>query len=350
MGFFDAFTGASQRRDIQASSAAAQGSLADGRAKALAALQGGADAGRSSITGGYDAARTSLQQGIDAATGNLTAGFDRARGDLTGQYGRAEKSLTDAYGRTEGILNPLIELGRKYDTSYADATGINGADARTAWFDQNVRGNQDFAYADELAAKQLEAQLNAQGVTGGRAGAMLTRQGASRIEDRTNQLLDRIRTAGDRGAQSAGQLAGYSQQTGQAVAGVQQGLGDRLGTLESNRGTSLADLSFRGGAALADNATGKGNALAQLGLSSGGAIAGIESGYGQQTAANAINTGNAVSATRNIGLNNALGLVGLGMKAFTPGIGGVTPAAAISGGMKSIWAQPSYGGPGGGLR
>lgn len=346
MAFFDAFTGKSQRKDIEASSAAAMGQLASGRTNALAALANGTGQATGQINTGYDTARGDITSGLAGARGDLGAGYDRARGDLTGQYGKAEGALTDAYGRTSGILNPLIELGRKYDAGYADATGINGADARTAWYDQNVRGNQDFAYADDLAAKQLEAKLNAQGVTGGRAGAMLTRQGSARIEDRTNQLLDRIKTAGDRGAGYAGQLAGYSQQTGQGVASLRSGLGDKLAGLETGRGNALADLGMKGSMALADNATGRGNALAQLGLGNANAIAGIESGFGQQSAANTINTGNAVAGTRNIGMNNLLQLAGTGMKAFTPGINGVTPAGNIASGLKSIWGS-SAGGPGG---
>jgi hypothetical protein len=145
---------------------------------------------------------------------------------------------------------------------YADANGVNGAGARTAFYDNNVRNNTDFNYADNLAAKQLEAKLNASGVTGGRAGALQLRQGAQRVEDRTNTMLDRLRVAGDRGAQFTGQLAGMEANAGTQVAGIRTGLGDRLGSMETARGGALGNVSMQGGQQLAGLATGRGDALA----------------------------------------------------------------------------------------
>ena len=64
-----------------------------------------------------------------------------------------------------------------------------------------------------------------------------------------------------------------------------------------------------------------------------GAMAGLqqgmgdmESGYGQQMAGNAINYGNAMAASRNIGINNLMGAGGLALKAFAP-----SPSGSIAG-------------------
>ena len=51
-------------------------------------------------------------------------------------------------------------------------------------------------------------------------------------------------------------------------------------------------------------------------------------GYGATKAANALNTGNAIAGTRGIGVNNLMGLLGTGMKAYSAGMGGVLMAGS----------------------
>lgn len=315
MSFLDnLFGGGAKKRDLSAANASATAALNQSRERQLAALSGATGTARQDLNAGYDQART-----------DLTGGYDRARGDFTTQYGRAEDAINAGMGRARDALNPMISLGANYDRMYADALGANGTDARTAFYDQNVRGNTDFAYADELAAKQLQAKLNASGITGGRAGSLALRQGAARIEDRTNQYLDRIRAAGDRGAAFSGQLAGLEANAGTQTAGIRQGLGDRLGGAEINRGTALAG-----------NETARGTSQANFGMDTARAISGVEGGYGTATASNAINFGNAMAATRGQGMNAMIDLAGLGIRAATPGIGGTSAIGNIQNGMRGL--------------
>lgn len=312
MSFLESlFGGSAKKRDLASANASATSALNQSRTAQLAALNGG-----------VAPARADIQGGMTGATDALNRGYDTARGDLTTNYGNAEGAINSGMDRARGLLNPMIALGSKYDGMYADALGANGAGARTAFYDQNVRGNTDFAYADDLAAKQLQAKLNASGITGGRSAALQMRQGAQRIEDRTNQYLDRIRNEGARGAQTATTLAGMEGSAGSQIAGIRTGLGDRLSGLETGRGGALGKIQMQGG-----------QMLANVGQQNARDIANVEGQYGQGIASNAINYGNAMSATRGQGLNTMLQLAGIGIQGFTPNASGATAFGNMFGGL-----------------
>ena len=319
MSFLDSlFGGSAKKRDLAESNRAATSALNNSRTAQIARLEG-------AVT----PARADINAGMTGATDALNRGYDTARGDVTTNYGGAETAINDGMGRARSLLNPMIEMGGGYDRMYGDALGANGTAARTAFFDQNVRGNTDFAYADELAAKQMQAKLNASGITGGRAGALQLRQGAQRIEDRTNQYLDRIAQQGARGAQTATTLAGMEGNAGTQIAGIRTGLGDRLSGLETGRGTALGNVQMQGG-----------QMLSGIGMQNARDIANVEGNYGQGIASNAINYGNAMSATRGQGLNTMLQLAGIGIQGSTPGRNGVTPFGNMADGVKNA-AQAS---------
>ena len=320
MSFLDSlFGGKAKSRDLASANQSATSALNNSRTAQLAALNGS-----------VAPARADINAGMTGATDALNRGYDRARGDLSTNYGGAETAINDGMGRARSLLNPMIEMGGKFDRMYGDALGANGAAARTAFFDQNVRGNTDFAYADELAAKQMQAKLNASGITGGRAGALQLRQGAQRIEDRTNQYLDRIAQQGARGAQTATTLAGMEGNAGTQIAGIRTGLGDRLSGLETGRGTALGNVQMQGG-----------QALSGIGMQNARDIAGVEGNYGQGIASNAINYGNAMSATRGQGLNTMLQLAGIGIQGFTPGRTRATPFGNMATGIGNMFGPRS---------
>jgi len=384
MSFLDSlFGGKAKNRDLASANrsataaldnsiAAQRAALSQGTTTAIGNINSGYDTARSDITGGYANARDAIGSGYDTArsdiTGGITSarsaigsGFDTARGDITTNYGNAEGAINAGMDRARGLMNPLVESGKQYNAMLADALGANGAGARTAFYDNNVRNNNDFAFADQLAAKQLQAKLNASGVTGGRAGALQLRQGAQRIEDRTNQYLDRITQQGARGDQAATTLAGMETGAGTQLAGIRTRLGDRLSNLETNRGTALGGLDMQGAGLLASNATARGTALGNVDMQGANALsnnavgrstalaavnqgnaqqlANVEGNYGTNTAGNAINYGNALSATRGQGLNTMLQLAGLAIRAGTPGTNGVSPFGNMRDGTNSLWGR-----------
>lgn len=209
MGFFDAFTGKAQARDLQYANQQAEQRLAQGRSNATAAMTGGRD-------------------------------------------------------RALGQIQPYQQQGRAASDLYGNAVGLNGQDAqRTAYgtysqspFLEAQRG------ASDNAIMNLFKRYNAQGM-GNSGMSRLAVSRAAGEREAANQVdwLGRIQGLGGQGAQFANTAAG----------------------LESGTGQYLADL---------------------------------ESGYGQQGAANAINFGNAQAATRGIGVNNLMGLLGTGLNAY----------------------------------
>lgn len=315
MSFFADLFGSSQRKDISNASAAANTYLGQGRDRALAALNAASPQAESQINAGYDTARGDIGTAATGAKGALNRGYDTARGDITTNYGNAKGTYEDYLGRAGRTLNPMIAAGDKARSMYGDALGMNGSPAREQFYADNVTGNSMFTYADELASKQLQQKLNAAGVTGGRAGSMMVRQGAQRIEDRTNQYLDRLRGVSTEGGQYRDRLAGMEQQTGASIAGLQTRQGDTLAGIEQNRGQNLAGIDQWAGSQNANLATGRGRDLSNLTLGNASQVAGIEGNYANNMAGNAINTGTATASARTAGINNMLQLAGLGLSA-----------------------------------
>lgn len=308
MSFFGSLFGSDQRKDISNASAVASTQLSQGRERSLAALNAATPQAQGEINAGYDTARGDIGNAATSAKGSLNQGYDTARGDINANYGRAQGTYENYLDKSRTTLNPMIASGDQARSMYGDALGMNGSAARQSFYDTNVTGNSTFNYADDLASKQLQAKLNANGVTGGRAGSMMVRQGAQRIEDRTNQYLDRLNGQATQGAQYRGQLAGYEQNTGQNIAGLQTRQGDQLSGLEQNRGQNLAGVDQWAGGQNANLATGRGRDLSNLTMGNAGQIAGVESNFANTMAGNTINTASATANARTQGINNMLQL------------------------------------------
>ena len=222
------------------------------------------------------------------------------------QNANAQSNADLATGRTAAIGNyragqqrfdPYAQQGQKANALYGNATGANGVDAYKG-------AMADYAGADpfrdqnaDLANNALMRQYNARGQgNSGTASLAVARAQTERGAQDWNSYLGRLQ----------GQ-AGQGLQATQAQAGFDQGMGD------------------------------------------------IESGYGQQKAGNAINYGNAMAGSRNIGLQNMLGVAGTAAKFFAPTPGGM-PGAGGGGGLANHisngstnrlfggWARSSNGG------
>jgi hypothetical protein len=188
-----------------------------------------------------------------------------SQGMLRDGYDQGRQDIGDYYGKGMGMLQPFMEGGQKANALYLDYLGANGPDAQRAAFAsfQNDPGFQ----------QQMQAGIGA---------------------------LDNSATA--RGGLYSGAamkgIANFGQQF------QRQAFNDRMGML--------------GGAAQQGQQAG----MAGAGLASqtGGQLGNMAFGFGQQNAANRINYGNAMAGSRNIGLNNLMGVAGLGLKAF--GFGG----------------------------
>jgi hypothetical protein len=351
MSFLDNLFGAKgKQRELASAFNSSNATIGNTRTAQLGAYKQANDAAIGNINAGYDTARNDIQGGITSGRGAINTGYDTARGDLATNYGNAEGAINAGMDRTRNLLNPLVQRGTQYNTMLADALGANGDAARSQFYRANVGNNPEFNFADQLAAKQLQAKLNASGITGGRGAALQLRQGAQRIEDRTNQYLDRITGLAARGDQAATTLAGYENGAGTQIAGIRTGLGDRLGTLETNRGQTLGNFDMNGATLLSNNAVNRGGALAAANTAYGQNVANAEGNYGQNTATNAINYGNARSALQGTGMNAMMQLAGMAIQGFTPGRDGSTPFSnfgnTVSRGISSFGGSPTMPAPG----
>jgi len=158
------------------------------------------------------------------------------------------------YDQAAGLYDPYTQQGGKAATMYADLLGINGGDARSEA--QGVL-TSDPLFQGGLAqdSNALLKQLNARGQSGGG----LANIAAQRVlQQNYGSWLDRYNQAGQQGFQATNALAGV-----RAVQG---------------------DNAYGAAATKAGLALGKGNALA---------------------------------STRNTGINNLMGAIGAGLKAYS---------------------------------
>ena len=189
MGFFDAFTGKSQRQDLERANAAANASL--------------------------------------------TQGYNESMG---------------RYDQAAGLLDPYAQQGSEMNAMYAAL--LRGEQPAVDQFQANPILQGNIAQSSNAMLRYMNARGQAGGGAGMQAAQRVGQQGAM-------SFLDRFRDAGQQGMQATGMQAG-----------IRQGQGDAA------------------------------------------------YGYGATKAGNAINYGNAMSQARGIGVNNLLGLGGLGVKAY----------------------------------
>lgn len=182
-----------------------------------------------------------------------------ARSDIKKANKNANAALDQGYNTSQGYydqaassFDPYTTSGAQGQQAYADLLGLNGADARTAA--QGVI-TSDPLWSGKLGedTNAVLKNLNARGMGASGAAALA---GQRVLLQNYNSVLDRYQGLG---------------QTGQAATGQKAGV-----------------------------LTGQGDAAY---------------GYGATKAANAINYGNAMSQTRNAGLNNVLAALGTGAKA-----------------------------------
>lgn len=176
------------------------------------------------------------------------------RKDIRNANNKASAAIDKGYADSQGYYNqaasaydPYVQAGGKANDTYNALLGLNGADARSS-----AQGmlTSDPLFQGGLAqdSNALLRNLNARGASGG-GQAQLAAQRV--LQQNYGQWLDRYRDAGQQGFQASNALSNVR-------------------------------------AAQGDNAY----------------------GYGATKAGQAINYGNAMSSSRNIGINNLLNVAG----------------------------------------
>lgn len=196
--------------------------------------------------------------------GSLTGSTQRK--DIRAAQAQANQYLDTGYNKSQGyydqaagLFDTYAQQGQQGGNFYNSLMGLNGADARSQ---AQATITSDPLWSGKFAqdSNAMLANMNARG-DGAGGNALVAGQRV--LFDNYSNMLDRYRDMGRQGFEATG-----------AQAGIRTGQGD--------------------------------NAY----------------GYGATKAANALNTGNAIAGTRGIGVNNLMGLLGTGLKAYTAGMGG----------------------------
>jgi hypothetical protein len=190
----------------------------------------------------------------------------KAQRDIRNANAQATAALSQGYGeQTQRYdqafdqFTPFAQQGRAANDFYTNALGLGGQDAQTQAIG-TLTNNPLFQGQLGQESSAISRQLNARGMGAGGTAAMA---GQRVFQQTAGNWLDRYRDAGQQGFQAASQQGN-----------IRMGQGD--------------------------------NAM----------------GYGATRANQGIQYGNALASTRNTGLNNLMGLAGLGIKAYTAGQGG----------------------------
>lgn len=191
---------------------------------------------------------------------DISKGYRQYRDYIRAGRDQAQPYFEEGYGAAIEGLDPYTQSGAAGQGMYADLLGINGAEARAAA--QNLLMS-DPANSGALAMDQnaVARAMNARGQGGSGAAALA----AERVfQQGYGNILNRYAGLGQQGLQAAGAQGQFSAQQGQ----------------------DLGNLRFGTNQLIANAAMGKGNAMAQ---------------------------------SKQAGMNNLLGVAGLGTSALGPG-------------------------------
>jgi hypothetical protein len=210
---------------------------------------------------------------------DIQAAHTNATAALDTGLANARTDYTGAIDR----LNPYAETGSGANAMYANALGVNGRGPQQTAVD-NFMADPFRAQNEQLANENLARQFNGRAGPGMGSGAFALAAARGNLERGTQDYqnyLTRLAGLGTQGAQ---------------VTGQQSGIQGQLGQTEYDAGNTRAG--------------------------------------------NEINYGNAMAASRGIGVNNLLGLAGTVIKGFTPGWGGPSAFGSMAGATPNATSTP----------
>jgi hypothetical protein len=203
-----------------------------------------------------------------ASRRDINRGYQQGQG----RFAQAGQTYGDQYNRAQGRYDQYAQSGQQANSLYGNYLGLNGGDAQRDAFS----GYQESPYAnfdrDRITQASMRAN-NARGTGGSGVEALATSRALREYGTQgLNTYLDRLQ----------GQQ-GMGLQVANAQAGNDMRYGDQMGQL-----------------------------------------AGQRAGLDTQRAS-------ALAGTRSMGLQNAMGIAGLGLSAFMPGAAGLSAAGSLGG-------------------
>lgn len=204
----------------------------------------------------------------------LQQGYNQQRQDLQQGFDQGKSYGENYLGQANSYMQPYIQQGQQASGMYGNLLGINGADqARQAW--SGFQAPPGFQEAQDYAAKQAQNSAAARGsLFSGNTLAALYNQNSGARYGAQNDWLNRLQGMGNQGYQASAANADRTGMFGNALMQGRMNLGNQQSAAAGQYAQGMAGAS---------------STLAQ----------------------------------------NMLGLGGLALKAFTPGVGGATAAGNI---------------------
>jgi len=199
---------------------------------------------------------------------DIDRGFDYS----TQQIGQAQNNVKQYSQQADALWQPYAQRGEQASQTYADSLGLNGTQGgQNALSAYQAGRNPYLSFEQDQSQKAMDRTANARGAlnSGMTAAANALARQKLGYQDYSG-WQDRLNGLGQQGMQATGQRSNIAMQTGNA----------------------LADLN-------------------------------------QTQAANGIQYSNALASSRNIGVNNLMGIAGLGLRGYgaMQGAGGTTRPA-----------------------
>lgn len=181
--------------------------------------------------------------------GSLLGGVAGGLGSWFGANAQADAQKKAAelqyqqYQQTKALMQPFVDTGTTANAVYANLAGINGAQAQSAALanlaqDPFMRSIQNYATDQTLAA----AGRGGAGVSGNALSALYNNAGTL-YDQWLNQQIGNINNLAQRGASTAGALAGYGQQSAQSQGNYLAGAGQTMGAGIMGAGNAIGNMA-----------------------------------------------------------------------------------------------------------
>lgn len=222
-------------------------------------------------------ASAAQQAAISEALAQAQKGFDANQGTITGTGAGAGEFLRQGYQGATDALTPVIGAGANARQYYADATGVNGEDARTAYM-RRMMDRPEYKTANNYALQQAQQQYGNRLGSGAFARAMQTRQ-TQFAQGYVNNDLKNVEPLVKSGDQASALQAANAQQYGTNQASNTWKTGNAFISNQNNLTNDYMQGALARGSVAANAATTQGqidaNAFANIGNTVGRLIGGV---------------------------------------------------------------------------
>ena len=172
----------------------------------------GASVGANAASGAANTASAAQQAAITQALARAQTGYDANQATIKTGDANSTGYLNQGFQGATSALSPLINRGDRASTYIANATGVNGEDARNAYM-QQLQARPEYQAANNYAAQGVMQQNGAQQNSGALARAMQTRQ-TQFAQQYANNDINNVEPLARAGDQASGLQAANAQAYG----------------------------------------------------------------------------------------------------------------------------------------